>query len=524
MADNFKPVQAQSFALAGAGAIIGATSITLKSFAGIDGAPLVMANFGSVGYGTLEPGNGELEEQISFTGVVQNANGTATLTGIKNVLFIYPYTETSGLAKTHAGSTEFVLSNTSAFYAQFIAKNNDGIVTETITFENPNYPRMDSATPPPVDDEQLATKKYVDDVAIAGSPLATDSVYGISKLSVVAANVLDPIVVGTNDPRIPLQDEKDALAGTVGTPSNTNRYVTDDDTLGTGDVVRESEIDGFSSGNIFGDGSDGAVIISSNTTLTRDMYYTDLTINSTFTLDTGGYRIFGNGVLINNGTIRNNGANASGTTGGSGGAGGSLKSGGTGGAGGNITAGGNAGGGGGGAGIVFISFREISVQGVIQAIGGNGGNAVVPSSGSLSQSSGTAGGVGTARVLGAGTGGTGGQTTQGPQAGGAGGSITSSASILAYRIPAIIFPMVDWFNLVALSGGSGGGGGAYAFNSPAGTGGGGGGGGGTVFIFYQVLTNPTTPTVTGGSGGTLAGSAANGAAGSSGTVYQIQII
>jgi hypothetical protein len=36
----------------------------------------------------------------------------------------------------------------------------------------------------------------------------------------------------------------------------------------------------------FGDGSDGAVVISSDTTLTRDMYYTDLTINATKTLFT----------------------------------------------------------------------------------------------------------------------------------------------------------------------------------------------------------------------------------------------
>jgi len=36
--------------------------------------------------------------------------------------------------------------------------------------------------------------------------------------------------ITTTDPRIPTQDEKNALAGTAGSPSATNKYVTDQDT------------------------------------------------------------------------------------------------------------------------------------------------------------------------------------------------------------------------------------------------------------------------------------------------------
>lgn len=115
-----KFVQVQPFALSGAGAIAGATTITLQSMTTIDGDPLEMTSFGDVGYGTLEPGNGNLEEQISFTGITQNANGTATLTGVKSIEFISPYDENDGLTKTHAGSTTFVISNTSAFYNAII--------------------------------------------------------------------------------------------------------------------------------------------------------------------------------------------------------------------------------------------------------------------------------------------------------------------------------------------------------------------------------------------------------------------
>lgn len=42
----------------------------------------------------------------------------------------------------------------------------------------------------------------------------------------------------------------------------------------------------------FGDGSDGSATISTNTSLTRDMYYDDLTVNTWVTLDPAGYAIY----------------------------------------------------------------------------------------------------------------------------------------------------------------------------------------------------------------------------------------
>jgi len=187
MADNFRFAQLGAFSLAGSGAVIGATSITLKSMLDIDGGILTMSGtFGSTGYATLQPGEGDLEEQISFTGLTNNANGTTTLSGVSTVSFVYPYTETSGLAKTHAGSTTLVISNTSGFYNKLTSKSDDETITGTWTFTNPNYPRMDTATPPPTDDEQLATKKYVDDTAVSGAPDATLTVKGIVEVATAA--------------------------------------------------------------------------------------------------------------------------------------------------------------------------------------------------------------------------------------------------------------------------------------------------------------------------------------------------
>jgi hypothetical protein len=182
---SFKTVQAQAFALNGAGATIGSTSITLSSFKTIDGTNLAMTDFGSKGYITIDPGNGALEEQISFTGVTQNSNGTATLTGVKSVAFTSPYTETSGIAKTHAGAATVVLSNTSGFYSQFPAKANDETITGQWTFTNTPL------TPPSVSD-------------------ASTTVKGVSKLSVAPATASDPIAAGTNDTRIPVAYAADA--------------------------------------------------------------------------------------------------------------------------------------------------------------------------------------------------------------------------------------------------------------------------------------------------------------------------
>ena len=55
--------------------------------------------------------------------------------------------------------------------------------------------------------------------------------------------------------------------------------------------------------SIYGEGIDGNVTIASDTTLTRDMYYRTLTVNSGTNLVTNGFRNFVEKTLTNNGTI-----------------------------------------------------------------------------------------------------------------------------------------------------------------------------------------------------------------------------
>lgn len=58
-----------------------------------------------------------------------------------------------------------------------------------------------------------------------------------------------------------------------------------------------------------GDGSDGAAVVAVNTTLTRNMFYSSLTINPGIILNPGGYAIFCTGTVTINGTIERSGNN-----------------------------------------------------------------------------------------------------------------------------------------------------------------------------------------------------------------------
>ena len=61
---------------------------------------------------------------------------------------------------------------------------------------------------------------------------ADETTKGVTKLSVAPAAGSNPIAVGTNDNRVPSQDENDALVGSSGTPSSSNKYATEDTITG----------------------------------------------------------------------------------------------------------------------------------------------------------------------------------------------------------------------------------------------------------------------------------------------------
>lgn len=150
---------------------IGVTSLTLKQ----TGQALAMSDFGTIGYATLEPGNTSRQEFISFTGITQNTNGTAVLTGVTRGLApISPYTASTTVAFTHGGGTSVIISNSPPFYNNFAVQNNDASVTGLWTF-NTNLPTSNLT---PTTSSSLITKLYADSLVAQGVATATESSFG----------------------------------------------------------------------------------------------------------------------------------------------------------------------------------------------------------------------------------------------------------------------------------------------------------------------------------------------------------
>jgi len=294
----------------------------------------------------------------------------------------------------------------------------------------------------------------------------------------------------------------------------------------------------------FGAGTDGNVTISGTVTLTKDMFYNDLTIAAGGQLNMAGYRIFvaGNLDLTNAGAngINNNGyAGANNLTSPSGAlnAGGTVGRGGFGSTvygwyiGGTAAAknkGGFGGNGGSGASVNGTNAPAVSALLATEGfIGGTGGS----SGAGGNSSSGATGGLG---IIGQVTGiSIAGYTTNTPQTFIVNPSIESTLFSRIRQDTAASGTLTTYIYYGA-GHGSGGGGGASTAAAVAGMGGGaGGGGGGTVVIFARNIivgasTDPSSISAKGGNGGTGAsqptfnGTGGGGAgAGGGGFVYLV---
>lgn len=232
----------------------------------------------------------------------------------------------------------------------------------------------------------------------------------------------------------------------------------------------------------FMDGSDGNVTISGGTTtLTRDMYYDTLTIDSTGVLVPAGFCIFCKTACVNNGIIEMNGGS---------GANGTALAGGTG-------------------GTPTTSSGEL-VSGQSGKNGGgpaaNGSNAV-----GSSTSLGGLGGVG------------GNSATQ------TGGTVTAGNTLIVGRtyLENIAFwPLLFRVNAVAaiVFGGDPGGGGSGGAGGVAAGGGGGGAGGGWIMIVAPSVSGSGVFQSNGGNGGDgFGGVGAGGGGGGGGVVYILSL-
>jgi hypothetical protein len=267
---------------------------------------------------------------------------------------------------------------------------------------------------------------------------------------------------------------------------------------------------------ISGDGSDGAVIETTRS-LSRDMYYTNLTVPGGVVLTTNGYRIFCTGTLTLAGAIRwNGGAGVAGLGNGGGGAGAGITDQYTGGTSGGPGPGGLAGAGSPGtavSGVVPTNFRPgvggAGGAGAAGAGGAGGGFSVLAAAnGSLNYLipavACRVGGLNNVITGGAcGGGGGGGGSLNG--AGGGGGAGGGYVVVVAGAI-------VDQGGTIEARGGNGGDG----YNAGLATGGGGGGGGGYVVVAIGSGQFPAGISAAGGAGGAAFNGGVAGTAGGAG--------
>lgn len=225
---NTNYVQMQVLNLYAAGVVPGDTTATFQSMKSIDGVNLTMADFGAKGFITHQPGAGTSEEQISFTGLAQNSDGTATISGVKSVLFASPYTESSGYAKNHSGGTTAVVAVTSGFLNMFANKTNTETVTNVWTFN--------SSTGRPGLSSDVDTAVATDFVsfgqlsrqAIAGAANASTTVKGLVELATAAEFIAGTTTGGTGALLVPTPDLFSVAGGvSKGIISKTNGLLDD---------------------------------------------------------------------------------------------------------------------------------------------------------------------------------------------------------------------------------------------------------------------------------------------------------
>lgn len=161
-------------------ASIGTTDTTLKltSFKNRSAIKLTMTLLDTdIAYGTISPQTSR-SEFVSFTGITQNADGTATLTGLTRGLSdISPFTASTTLRNAHPGQSVFILSDSPQLFAEYPVAQNSEYIHGLWSFGTIPY-----ATTSATSTNQFATRAYADSLTITGAPTSTELVMGVSVL------------------------------------------------------------------------------------------------------------------------------------------------------------------------------------------------------------------------------------------------------------------------------------------------------------------------------------------------------
>lgn len=181
----------------------------------LDGNKLTITDFGSVPTFTVDPKVTGVEEILSFTGITDNGDNTATLTGLTHDLASkYPYT-TSGIGRTHGANSILVFSNNPQLYGRLAGKENDETITGAWIF--PTFDPSRAGIASDIDtavNTAFVTFGQLSRQAVAGAANASETAKGLVQLGTAlqvasssssgstAARLVIPSSMATDTPQI----------------------------------------------------------------------------------------------------------------------------------------------------------------------------------------------------------------------------------------------------------------------------------------------------------------------------------
>jgi hypothetical protein len=201
------------------------TSMTLVSGTDKDGTVFAGETYGFI----IDEGNANEEF------VIATCTGTTCTSMTRGISVRTGNTSVAALKKSHRRGASVKITDGPVLLVLSRILNGDETVPNVLSYAS-------GVTPSANDD--LADKEYVDGVAIAGAPDGNTTTKGIFEQATVAelnagtatgttgailAFSPADIAASIYGLQLPSSDQKDALSGTSGTPSTSNKYVTDED-------------------------------------------------------------------------------------------------------------------------------------------------------------------------------------------------------------------------------------------------------------------------------------------------------
>lgn len=148
------------------------------------GRKLTMADWGTIGFFTVDPKISGYEEINSFTGLTDNGDGTGTLTGlVRNLIGEDPYT-TPGTGKQHGSSAVVVFSNNPQLYASLASLANPNTFLALNIFSG----YAPQTTVDPVSPNDLTRLSYVQALVLGTLTTINVVVPGTAGVTLVAGN------------------------------------------------------------------------------------------------------------------------------------------------------------------------------------------------------------------------------------------------------------------------------------------------------------------------------------------------